>query len=105
MTRRDILQCVHEPFGDAYYYGPERLAERFAGDEKARNESGFNESTYQTIMDRINKENKEVRHITMLSRFLQLRVGSSIRHIFPACPFRMINPSPAQLVETFGSHP
>lgn len=63
MTRGDVLQCVHEPFGDAYYYGPERLAERFAGDEneKARKESGFAQSTYHTIMEHINNENKNVR--------------------------------------------
>lgn len=61
MTRRDTLQCVHEPFGDAYYYGPERLAARYDQDEKTRIESGFSESTYKTIMDRINRENTEVR--------------------------------------------
>lgn len=61
MTRTDILQCVHEPFGDAYYYGPERLAERFANDEEARTKSGFSKSTYKTIMDSINEENTKVR--------------------------------------------
>lgn len=60
MTRRDSLQCVHEPFGDAYYFGPERLAERYENDEKARIESGYAESTYKTIFDRIAKENSEV---------------------------------------------
>lgn len=61
MTRPDILQCVHEPFGDAYYYGPERLAGRYEDDEQSRLESGFGESTFQTIFDRINRENIEVR--------------------------------------------
>ena len=61
MTRPDILHCVHEPFGDAYYYGPERLAGRYEDDEQSRLESGFGESTFQTIFHRINKENTEVR--------------------------------------------
>lgn len=61
MTRQDTLQCVHEPFGDAYYFGPERLAERYEHDKQARDSSGFSGSTYKTIMDRINKENTEVR--------------------------------------------
>jgi hypothetical protein len=61
MTRRDTLQCVHEPFGDAYYFGPERLAERYEGDEQARKESGYSQSTYRTIFDRIAKDNSEVR--------------------------------------------
>ncbi|KAF1830441.1 hypothetical protein BDW02DRAFT_573029 [Decorospora gaudefroyi] len=59
MTRHDTLQCVHEPFGDAYYFGPERLAERYENDPKARNESGYEGSTYRTIFDRIARENSE----------------------------------------------
>jgi hypothetical protein len=61
MTRHKTLQCVHEPFGDAYYFGPERLAERYENDPQARKESGYAESTYRTIFDRIAKENSEVR--------------------------------------------
>jgi len=60
MTRRDSLQCVHEPFGDAFYFGPERLSQRYEGDEQARLESGFADSTYQTIVDRIERESTEV---------------------------------------------
>ncbi|KAL6706065.1 hypothetical protein ACN47E_006167 [Coniothyrium glycines] len=59
MTRHKTLQCVHEPFGDAYYFGPERLAERYENDPQARKESGYSESTYRTIFDRIVKENSE----------------------------------------------
>jgi hypothetical protein len=61
MTRRDILTCVHEPFGDAFYFGPERLSTRYESDEKAREESGFANSTFKTILDRIEQEGKEVR--------------------------------------------
>jgi hypothetical protein len=61
MTRRNDLTCIHEPFGDAFYFGPERLGNRYEGDEKARQESGFAESTYQTILDRIDHESEEVR--------------------------------------------
>lgn len=61
MTRRDILQTAHEPFGDAFYYGPERLSVRFADDEEARLKSGFSKSTYKTIMDRLEADGKEVR--------------------------------------------
>lgn len=51
MTRRDILHCVHEPFGDAFYFGPERLGERYEKDEKARQNSGFANTTYKDVMD------------------------------------------------------
>ena len=60
MTQRDSLTCVHEPFGDAFYYGPERLSERFADDEKGRMDSGFSNSTYKTIFDRFERESFEV---------------------------------------------
>ncbi|KAL2356864.1 P-loop containing nucleoside triphosphate hydrolase protein [Cryomyces antarcticus] len=59
MTRRDILKCVHEPFGDAFYFGPERLSDRYEEDEKTRLESGFSESTFKTVLDRIHRENTE----------------------------------------------
>ena len=68
MTRRDALTCVHEPFGDAFYYGPERLGEKYKDGEREgeRMKSGFSESTYQTIFERLERESSEVR-FTLLS--------------------------------------
>lgn len=63
MTCRDTIQCIHEPFGDAFYYGPERLSDRFADDEATRIASGFSESTYKTVWDRIEREASEVRSL------------------------------------------
>lgn len=60
MTRRKSIQTIHEPFGDAFYYGPERMGTRFEDDEQGRVESGFSESTFATIMDRIERESAEV---------------------------------------------
>lgn len=60
MTRTDTLQCVHEPFGDAFYYGPERLSSRFEGDEQERISSGFSESTFATVIDRFDEEAQNV---------------------------------------------
>lgn len=60
MTRRKSIQTIHEPFGDAFYYGPERMGTRFEDDEQARLESGFSKSTFATIMDRIERESAEV---------------------------------------------
>ncbi|KAK4123248.1 hypothetical protein N657DRAFT_573815 [Parathielavia appendiculata] len=51
MTRADILYCVHEPFGDAFYFGPERLSERYEKDEAARKKSGFANTTYKDVAD------------------------------------------------------
>ncbi|KAF7897476.1 hypothetical protein EAF00_005704 [Botryotinia globosa] len=59
MTRDDVLACVHEPFGDAFYFGPERLSPRYEDDEAARQESDFADSTYKTIFERIEREGKE----------------------------------------------
>jgi hypothetical protein len=68
MTRHDTLQCVHEPFGEAYYFGPERLAERYENDPKARKESGYENSTYRSVFDHIVKENSEVRLLMLFFR-------------------------------------
>ncbi|KAL8349601.1 hypothetical protein RB598_005118 [Gaeumannomyces tritici] len=51
MTRRDILECAHEPFGDAFYFGPERLSSRYEADEAARASSGFSGVTYRDVLD------------------------------------------------------
>lgn len=77
MTRRDALQCIHEPFGDAFYYGPERLSSRYEDDEKARLDTGFAQSTFRTVLDRIEKEGAEV-------RFTPSSLTSS-----PAAPFSL----------------
>lgn len=61
MTRRDTIKCVHEPFGDAFYYGPERLSARYENDIAGRVDSGFNDSTYQTVFDKFGAEGTEVR--------------------------------------------
>lgn len=60
MTRRNELQTIHEPFGDAFYYGPERMSARFENDEAARQASGFADSTFKTVFDRIEREAAEV---------------------------------------------
>ncbi|KAI9897151.1 hypothetical protein N3K66_008173 [Trichothecium roseum] len=56
MTRRDTLQCVHEPFGDAYYYGPEFMSERFKDDEAYRQNSGLADKTYANILESIKED-------------------------------------------------
>jgi hypothetical protein len=61
MTRRDILNCIHEPFGDAFYFGPERMSIRYENDEKAREDSGFANSTFKTVFQSIEREGEKVR--------------------------------------------
>ncbi|RYP91012.1 hypothetical protein DL770_002842 [Monosporascus sp. CRB-9-2] len=56
MTRRDSLVCEHEPFGDPFYYGPERLGDRFENDPEVRENSGFSQTTYQDILDRFEQD-------------------------------------------------
>jgi len=63
MTRRKDIQTIHEPFGDAFYYGPERMGTRFENDEEAREKSGFADSTFKTIMDRIEREASEGKRV------------------------------------------
>lgn len=61
MTCKETLNCVHEPFGDAFYCGPERLSARFEHDEDWRIKSGFSDSTYETIFRQIEEQESEVR--------------------------------------------
>jgi hypothetical protein len=68
MTCRDTLQCVHEPFGDAWYFGSERLADRYT--EKQAKEAiaanGFEDATYRGIFEKMEKDNTEVRYLFTL---------------------------------------
>jgi len=61
MTRPDILNCIHEPFGDAFYFGPERLSDRYADDEKTRVESGFGDVRFRDVVDSLMSEVEKVR--------------------------------------------
>lgn len=70
MTRKDTLTCVHEPFGDAFYFGPERLSDRYEHDVAEREASGFANSTFKTIFERIERESQEVRTPYTLSAIL-----------------------------------
>ncbi|KAI1417807.1 P-loop containing nucleoside triphosphate hydrolase protein [Hypoxylon sp. FL1857] len=63
MTRRDILKCAHEPFGDSFYYGPERLSERYANDEAARESSGFSKTTYRDVLNRLERDGSEGKRV------------------------------------------
>ena len=69
MTRNDI-ECLHEPFGDAFFYGPERLSCRFEENQEARLKSGFEESTYKTILNSFEAKSAEVRTSLPVAPFL-----------------------------------
>lgn len=60
LTCNDTLKCLHEPFGFPYYYGPERLNDRFENDEQTRLDSGCSDETFKTVFDAIERENAEV---------------------------------------------
>ncbi|KAJ3482181.1 hypothetical protein NLI96_g7153 [Meripilus lineatus] len=53
MTCPDQVECIHEPFGEPYYYGPERLGFRFNAPDQTdvRSKSGHPETTYRHIFD------------------------------------------------------
>jgi hypothetical protein len=46
------VDCFHEPFGDAYWLGPERQGERY---EEVRGATGFAHVTYKSVVDDIKK--------------------------------------------------
>lgn len=58
MTRPELLTCVHEPFGEAFYYShAERLGSRYGLDSdqmrQAREDSGHSLATYRGVFDQI----------------------------------------------------
>ena len=62
MTCRDTLSCVHEPFGDAWYFGPERLSPRYTSEDQARHKrenNGFGYYEYKDVFDAMEAQEKE----------------------------------------------
>ena len=53
MTCHETLTCFHEPFGDAFYYGPERISPTYMHNEAAIKKSGFENSTYDVVLRNI----------------------------------------------------
>ena len=64
MTCHDTLNCLHEPFADAWYFGSERLSDRYDGDEKTRTERqgaiGAADVTYKAVIDDIERKAAQV---------------------------------------------
>ncbi len=64
MTRRDILECSHEPFADAFYLGPELMSDRFKDQGADRGSLGMSCSdTYQTVLDSFDQMQSQVRSL------------------------------------------
>lgn len=51
MTQRDTIQCVHEPFGEAFYFGPERLSSRYEKDSDSSKKKEHAGVTYKSVLD------------------------------------------------------
>ena len=57
---REDITCLHEPFDEAFYFGPERLHPRYEGREDARIESGYSDVTYEMVVENIREHAKKV---------------------------------------------
>ncbi|GMF76689.1 unnamed protein product [Aspergillus oryzae] len=60
LTRDNDIACVHEPFSDAYHWGPEKLSERYENVEKLRAENGFQDYTYRVALGLVNDSKQNV---------------------------------------------
>lgn len=47
LTRKDVV-CIHEPFGEAFYYGPERLSDRYTDEECSHSE--HSSTNFQSVV-------------------------------------------------------
>ncbi|KAL7947329.1 P-loop containing nucleoside triphosphate hydrolase protein [Trichoderma barbatum] len=59
MARRDILECGHEPFGDAFYFGPEFLSDRFRDDDDFRQNTEYCNTTFKDVLESLEDAEKE----------------------------------------------
>lgn len=78
MTRRDEIASQHEPFGDAFYFGPECMSPRFKDDPARRAASGVSDATYKSTLDGFEEVSKQV-------RFFPSAGFDSFFFSFPSC--------------------
>lgn len=69
---REDVTCIHEPFDNAFFWGPERLHTRHENDEKARRDSGGSEVTYKAAFDVIQNAQQEVSKAIFIYSLLSL---------------------------------
>ncbi|KAG5370413.1 hypothetical protein CJU90_1783 [Yarrowia sp. C11] len=60
---RDELHCIHEPFGDPYYFGPERMSDRFSPKELEGNQ--FEKTTFADVLETLNDDESGGKRIMM----------------------------------------
>lgn len=62
LTRsKDDTVCVHEPFGDAFYFGPERMSTRF-GQEECKS-SPYGQTTFADVVGEIGEAASKARKL------------------------------------------
>ena len=78
MTRRDLLTCFHEPFGDAFYFGPEKISQawrRWPADKIEK--SGRAHYTYDFVLGMV----QDAVEVKRLPRLLSARTHCYIPKI------------------------
>ncbi|VVT43848.1 uncharacterized protein SAPINGB_P000176 [Magnusiomyces paraingens] len=50
LTRKDLV-CIHEPFGEAFYYGPERMSDRYS--DKECSGSDYSSTDFNSVVNDI----------------------------------------------------
>ncbi|PFH59868.1 hypothetical protein XA68_11760 [Ophiocordyceps unilateralis] len=63
MVCRDELQCQHEPFSDAFYFGPEFLSHRYRHDAATRRASPAADATYKSLLDGFDQVQREGKRV------------------------------------------
>lgn len=78
MTQRDLLTCFHEPFGDAFYFGPEKISQawrRWPADKIEK--SGRAHYTYDFVLGMI----QDAIEVKMLPLLRSPRAHDEIQYI------------------------
>ena len=60
LTRSQDVACVHEPLTGAFYFGPERLSDRYTNAAKQIAENGYDDYTYSRALEIIEKAGADV---------------------------------------------
>ncbi|KAJ9605134.1 hypothetical protein H2200_010524 [Cladophialophora chaetospira] len=84
MTRPDTIQCIHEPFGDAFYFGPEKISPAFADNQEKCDASGHARSTYASIVANIEETMAALPERRIFVKDMSYHIVPCYPHLSPA---------------------
>ncbi|SCV71217.1 BQ2448_2805 [Microbotryum intermedium] len=95
LQRPDDFEVLHEPMGDAFYFGPERISKRYSPEQCAKEFPHYAESTFKKTWENVIKPNETKRTFSKdMAQYICNQASSTdIQSVHPLGPVDSSNPT------------